>query len=689
MFKFDFNKIRFMNPITFKHLQSLLEIYCNTVTPDNMKALQENIIKLNRQTFIDDINLVASFKDIASLLQSAEAFKCIERVSIFTNRHKIELFRLIEPKTLKRFTKVITIGLNYIFTDLGTHISKYKPSVDKPETMVLRFLGAFTSIIKNWSNTLPAFCNYFHDYSGIKIAINYLNSEVMKKSIIDKINDDSKYTFILLIKIYASLLSTVYNLIKKEDPKFKNELVSLNAFESLIKIAEKFDSVGDFRFLAYLCLSQLADVSNVSHLRKITPVVKDLVDYTKLCTKSLQVENPERCPLIVDEQWDDLAQAAPKEALIIEVNESYYYVTDFLNVLYYFAISDEIKWEIYYNCRIRDTLETLIFRGNFTEKEFALKLLWQLCFDKKIAIDVGENTSLVNEISQLGAMSNKENGYLIKNAKGIMFLLRDKSDRSGDEPQPAVASLAKKHLMISYNSKSRDVCLKIKQFVESLGYKVWIDVESIYGSSLESMANAIEQSFCVLLCVTEKYKESNNCRLEAEYVIAKKIPYIPLFLQANYKPDGWLGLVIGSRIYIDVNKLGLDTACAELKRCINLIRNEEKVDVVPETITNNETKPIDTSTTNSTNESKTNVNASAMTWTETQVEKWLNETAVNRLIVESLIPCDGQVLYQLYHMLKFNPEFFYSSLKISGLNSFKDLKDIAYFSSQIKKLFES
>ena len=32
------------------------------------------------------------------------------------------------------------------------------------------------------------------------------------------------------------------------------------------------------------------------------------------------------------------------------------------------------------------------------------------------------------------------------------------------------------HVMISYNTASRDLCLKIKAGLESIGYKIWIDV---------------------------------------------------------------------------------------------------------------------------------------------------------------------------------------------------------------------
>ena len=52
------------------------------------------------------------------------------------------------------------------------------------------------------------------------------------------------------------------------------------------------------------------------------------------------------------------------------------------------------------------------------------------------------------------------------------------------------------------------------------------------------MAQAVENSECVLMCMTEKYKQSNNCRAEAEYAFNIKKPIIPLIMQRNYKPDG-------------------------------------------------------------------------------------------------------------------------------------------------------
>ena len=135
---------------------------------------------------------------------------------------------------------------------------------------------------------------------------------------------------------------------------------------------------------------------------------------------------------------------------------------------------------------------------------------------------------------------------LIKNSKGIIWLINKKCEASKeleelDDIQLSASPEESKHIMISYNRDSRELCAKIKEELEKSKFKVWIDFEDIHGSSLESMARAVEDSMCVLLCMTEKYKMSSFCRAEAEYTFQLGKPYIPLIMQENYKPDGWLG----------------------------------------------------------------------------------------------------------------------------------------------------
>jgi hypothetical protein len=56
------------------------------------------------------------------------------------------------------------------------------------------------------------------------------------------------------------------------------------------------------------------------------------------------------------------------------------------------------------------------------------------------------------------------------------------------------------------------------------------------------------------MCITEKYKQSPNCRLEAEYAVNLNKPIVPLIVQKSYKADGWLGLIMGSKIFVYFTK---------------------------------------------------------------------------------------------------------------------------------------
>lgn len=48
--------------------------------------------------------------------------------------------------------------------------------------------------------------------------------------------------------------------------------------------------------------------------------------------------------------------------------------------------------------------------------------------------------------------------------------------------------------------------------MQAENYKVWIDYEQMGGSTLQAMAEAVENAAVVLLCMSEKYKQSPNCR---------------------------------------------------------------------------------------------------------------------------------------------------------------------------------
>lgn len=201
-----------------------------------------------------------------------------------------------------------------------------------------------------------------------------------------------------------------------------------------------------------------------------------------------------------------------------------------------------------------------------------LTCIWNLCFDEKICEMLRKEKELLAQIAALKNNSPSED--VQRKAAGILFTTNDlvkktlavANTNKSSETSPTnrkqhldtstsailghhhhhssqhhhhqLYDKQKSHIMISYNHSSRDMCLRIKDELKSRGFSVWIDVEQIYGSTLATMAEAVENAAVFLMCVSEKYYQSPNCRLEAEYAVRLQKPIIPLIMQSDYMPLG-------------------------------------------------------------------------------------------------------------------------------------------------------
>lgn len=244
--------------------------------------------------------------------------------------------------------------------------------------------------------------------------------------------------------------------------------------------------------------------------------------------------------------------------------------------------------------------------------------------------------------------------------------------------------------MISYNSGSREMCLKIKAFLEYHGHRVWIDVENIGGSSLEAMANALENSKAVLMCMSEKYKQSANCRAEAEYAFQLGKPIIPLIMQKGYRADGWLGIILGSKIFVDFQKYELQECFRRLSKELNLYCDTKKATVREEAVVCSKPtateQPQPTTTTSTAASIKTSKEQPAvLKWSPKKVETWLTEKRIHEVIIQNIVPCSGKILAQLYEMQSQCPSFFYGSITS---NQQVPTSQVATFAFELKSLFE-
>lgn len=78
-----------------------------------------------------------------------------------------------------------------------------------------------------------------------------------------------------------------------------------------------------------------------------------------------------------------------------------WHLIELIDALYHMSCSDTIKFEIYETNKMSVHLRSMINHGNATEIEYCLKLLWQLCFDDRIAQDVRNDETLMARINTL------------------------------------------------------------------------------------------------------------------------------------------------------------------------------------------------------------------------------------------------------------------------------------------------
>ena len=95
------------------------------------------------------------------------------------------------------------------------------------------------------------------------------------------------------------------------------------------------------------------------------------------------------------------------------------------------------------------------------------------------------------------------------------------------------------------------------------------------GSTIDAMADAVENAAVVLVCMSRDYKESSNCRFEGNYVTQQKKPYLCIMVEEGYSPKGWLGIMLGMNLWFGLygdtleNEATFNSKVGEIIKSIN------------------------------------------------------------------------------------------------------------------------
>lgn len=164
--------------------------------------------------------------------------------------------------------------------------------------------------------------------------------------------------------------------------------------------------------------------------------------------------------------WDD-CRLIDGEVGFIESENEQVFLTTMLRGLYNLAVNDKLRCEIYKANGMKCHLKVIMAKGNAIEQLFALKLLCQLSFNGHIAEDISGDKEVVDYLNA----DTTGDSCLADLKQTLLWKLKTRKVVNG-EKRKTTKDEFNNHIMISYNSQSRDICLKVKDALEENGYKV-------------------------------------------------------------------------------------------------------------------------------------------------------------------------------------------------------------------------
>lgn len=159
----------------------------------------------------------------------------------------------------------------------------------------------------------------------------------------------------------------------------------------------------------------------------------------------------------------------------------------------------------------------------------------------------------------------------------------------------------------------------------------------------------------------KRYRQSINCQAEARYAFKRNKPIIPLIMQSGYEdPNGWLGLIMSDKIFVNFIKYEFDECMRRLNHEIDSILGNTKK-------TSNQSSssfppPIDSKNSGDASKLKEE-NKKNLDWSEAEVKEWFDENNLNILLFDYFKPMTGKILKELYEMKRNSSDLYFQSLK--------------------------
>ncbi|KAK7464062.1 hypothetical protein BaRGS_00037950 [Batillaria attramentaria] len=323
-------------------------------------------------------------------------------------------------------------------------------------------------------------------------------------------------------------------------------LRKLGAYQCLVPLVNPPSDMGDAAAVTKLCaLSALANMANDKEVASLTATL-DLVRF--------------------------LLQKIAQAFTNVQLSDDGWFVTELMGVVRQLSKNDDTSKRF-----VQEGVLKLLLTGLQSHiddlKYVCIETALLLCLVEDNTPAFLELGNLLDAIVDVGRNGNEA---CRRTARSILWQLRGKllrtprlhryanefpnkeqelpqygSGSGSGQTKVPVTRTRERHVMLSYQWDDQPVVRKVCEKLREHGFQVWMDLDNMAGSIVQCMAEGVENAFVVIICMSQKYKDSINCRQEASYAHVKKKEIIPLKMQDSLELDGWLGLIVAGKLFYD------------------------------------------------------------------------------------------------------------------------------------------
>ena len=585
---------------------------------DLLSKINKEVLKLRKRSIKAAFSPGTSEDQKYSLI--ANFILDIEGAALFSMLAKQLFDSYIECVKIHRRNEVQSGNPSVIETDRMDHLTS--------ETLILVLL-----VIQNFAEFHKQFCVACAKTTEV-VSLCLMQSRQVE-DVFTTTQAEGSGRPVRAIRILGCCFNILYNLARKTDLVKAN--VDFEGKETLVYFAKS-----DIAIVSPLALLSLAYVVDEESNHLILAAEEILGALTSLLQKAFESERRKFDGFSAKELAEGLSRL---------------------------AINDTNKRVLGEKGAIQVLVSIIKTSNDNSEKASAVNALWVLAFDENNKKAITQDKETLDSLRRLQQSDDPE---VQKAAAGALWELEGKTARNSE-----MTKATGNHVMISYQWDSQEVLVEVKNRLQASGYRVWMDLEQMGGSTLEAMAKAVENASVVLVCVSHQYKESPNCRSEAEYAYQLRKDIIPLMMQQNYKPDGWLGMIVGTKLWIDLrNSFNVEAALGKLKKELGDRGRENQGNY----LTVEHEKPVEKG------QELTPELSGVADWTANEVKDWLKDIGLDDICKAVLPKLNGQALIYLYALRDECPDYFYRCLE-TNLN-LRDTFDLFKFREELSKLMK-